>query len=149
MDNELVNEFNTESKNFNSIVSLPDLEITKIQKSIKDEFGIDINRNWCWESIGADHKTLEYGKEDGLNKIKELLDEDTTVKLIITDEEVPPWFGYKGKLADLIEVLKKIRYFEFFIVDEKCSWIIFDTHHNTLVFTPIGNQPVNPERALP
>jgi hypothetical protein len=135
MDDKLLNEFIYESKKFISIVKLTDIEISEIQSSITDNFGIDVSRNWCWESISVEHKTIEYGKEDGLKKIKELLNKDVTVLLVVTDEETPPWFGFKGKLFDFIEVLKKLRYFEFFIIDEKCLWIIFDTHHNSFIIT--------------
>ncbi|MGD8595150.1 MAG: hypothetical protein PVF82_20150 [Gammaproteobacteria bacterium] len=137
MDDELLNEFYTESQKYPSITRLSDSEISEIQDSIQEKFKVDIDRTWCWENIGVIHKTIEYGEEDGLEKIIELLNNNITVKIVVTDENVPPWFGFKGKLFDIIEVLHNLKYFEYFIIDEKCSWIIFDTHHNTLIFTDI------------
>ena len=136
MDSELLDEFNSvlRSKDFDSINELSDSELSDIQVSIKNKFKVDVNRVWCWDSIGVQSKTVEYGEKDGLIEIKNFFGGDINVKIVVTDEETPPWFGFKGKLFDILDVLRNVRYTEFFLINDNCSWIIFDTHHNSLVF---------------
>jgi len=134
MDKKLLCDFESELKTKPQITKLDDSELDIIQKNINTEFKIDLNRTWCWESLGDDHQVMNYGEEDGLEKIKGLLKKNLDIKIVVTDEDVPPWFGFKGSLVELLDVIRELRYFEFFIIDETFTWIIFDTHHNSLVY---------------
>lgn len=135
MDHQLLIDFDTEAMSFSSVIRLSDLEIQEIQNLICYRFGIDLDNVWCWENMAHIDTIIEYGNENGLNKIKLLFNTNPVVKLVVTDEDTPPWFGFKGKVFDLLEVVNKLRYFEFFIVNEDCNIIVFDTHQNALVLS--------------
>lgn len=53
--------------------------------------------------------------------------------LFVTDDEPPPWPCVVAPIPVLVDMLREQRFFEYFIVDPRFQWVIFDTHHNALV----------------
>ena len=69
--------------------------------------------------------------------LRDLIGNAESVFLVPTDDESPPWPVFTGSIFYVIELLKEIRFFEYFLTDKNGTWVIFDTHHNTLVVTGI------------
>ena len=90
------------------------------------------NLHW-WEGLKGSATRVPYGSADGLAKLESLLGEQADVRLIVTDEEEPPWPVYAGGALQLIAMLRECRFCEFMMAAPDLSWAIFDTHMNELV----------------
>ena len=100
---------------------------------VAERFVSDANALWWWESLADEPWEIAYRDTDGLQEIERLLQKATTpLYLVVTDDEHPPWLVVRGELGAIIALLREQRVFEFFIVDESRSWVIFDTHHGSL-----------------
>ena len=53
--------------------------------------------------------------------------------LVVTDESPPGIGAVRGTMSQLLDLVRGAPWFEFAVVPEDLSWIVFDTHHNTLV----------------
>ena len=89
---------------------------------------------WAWESTAFEPVEIAYGTADGLSIITKFVgDLWSEALLFVTDEQFPPWPIFKGKLIELIEIIRQQNYFEFILTDIDQSSIVIDTHHNDLL----------------
>jgi hypothetical protein len=88
---------------------------------------------WWWTALREPAISLRYGNEDGVALLLRLLPSDTTVVLVVTDDERAPWPAFEGALVDVATMLREVRVFEFWVVPRDLGWIVFDTHENALV----------------
>lgn len=89
---------------------------------------------WWWDSLRGPAERISYAPSDGLDVIRRLIgNDDLHVFLVATDDNPRPWPAFSGRLSDILELLGELPSFEFFIADERPSWVVFDTHHNSLV----------------
>jgi hypothetical protein len=113
---------------------LDEAQAASLVGKVAERFVNDPNALWWWNSLAEEPREIAYGDTDGLQKIERLLEKATTpVYLAVTDDEHPPWLVVRGELSDIIALLREQRAFEFFIVDESRSWVIFDTHDGCLI----------------
>jgi hypothetical protein len=113
---------------------LAEAQAASLVGEVAERFVDDPNALWWWDSLAEESWQIAYGDTDGLEQIERLLEKETTpVYLVVTDDEHPPWLVVRGGLSEIIALLREQRVFEFFIVDESRSWVIFDTHHNCLI----------------
>jgi len=108
--------------------------VARIADAVADAFVDDREHLWWWESLRTPAKVGSYGKNDGLAHLQMILGcKSGSLVLVVTDDEGPPWSAVRGALPRLIGMLRDHQYFEYFLVDDSFSWIVFDTHHNALV----------------
>ena len=113
-------------------------EAESIVGKIVEKFVEDVNQVWWWRSLKRESVTLPYDEADCFGLLTRLLGSETTeVFLIVTDDEPQPWLMFSGQFESIRTVLTELRFFEFFITNQDCSWLVFDTHHNALVV--VGN----------
>ncbi len=86
-----------------------------------------------WESLKCSAVRMPYADTDGLAKIATLVGQRTNARLIVTDDESPPWPVYSGDAQKIIAMLRECRFFEYILAAHDRSWILFDTHMNELV----------------
>jgi hypothetical protein len=111
-------------------------------EALANRFEIPRTQVWWWE--GREHaRKIQYSEVDGLAVLEGLVVPDSHVLLLVTDDEPPPWPSIEGPLGLLMALVRKQRYFEFFVTDPGTDWVVFDTHHNELVI--LGKLP-GPQR---
>jgi hypothetical protein len=106
----------------------------QLTKTIARAHVRDQLRLWWWESLREPAATESYGSADGLARVQQLLGEKPgPFTLMVTDDERPPWMGVRGPLESLVSLLRDQHYFEYLLVDDSLTWVLFDTHENNLV----------------
>lgn len=132
---ELINEITkvVESKESCSFLSSEHAE--SLTWKIGSLFVHNTSSAWWWESLRVAFTTWEYGESDALVVLKgTLLTKADSLFLVVTDDSPPPWVVLEGTAGDLMTIIENSRVFEFFVCDNSLSWVVFDTHHNSLVF---------------
>ena len=137
IDQELIEDIHRASVGLATFHELNLVDSENIIAKISKKYISDTSKVWWWESLESDSFTIEYGEEDGLKILENLISNDQTVFLFVTDDEPEPWNIFKGDFSEVLNVLKEQRFFEYFIVSEEIEWIVFDTHHNSLVIAGI------------
>lgn len=117
-----------------SLEILNDEQTERLLEETAQRFSIDANRIWWWENL-AGAITVPYEEDHAWAALDRWVDRFGAKKLVLvaTGDEAPPWLGVRGNWPALRDLLKDLPYFEFFIVDDAVSAVIFDTHHNALV----------------
>jgi hypothetical protein len=62
-----------------------------------------------------------------------ILPRGTDLVLLVTDESAIPSGAVRGSAEQLVQLLRDCPGFEFAMIPSDLRWIVFDTHHNTLV----------------
>ena len=132
-DEELLDEFRVLQKNMGALRELSDLEALVLVDEIARRFVDKKESVWWWQSLKCDSVRLEYGDADGLALLGELVPAESKIWLIMTDDEPRPWRVFEGEARKFWVLLRKLRFFEYFIASEDCRSVVFDTHHNALV----------------
>jgi hypothetical protein len=133
VDEELLDQFRVYLTNRDGLRELNFLEALVVVDDIARRFVDKEESVWWWESLKCDSVTLPYGDSDGLALLGELLFAERMIRLVVTDDEPRPWPVFEGEAQTILELLRELRFFEYFIASEDCRWVVFDTHHNALV----------------
>lgn len=114
-------------------------DATRVQ--VESKF-IDYPRSiWWWENLRSPSRIVDYGASDAFEEIRKLIKKDEIVRLVVTDDESPPWPVFEGPTEEILAVVSEHRFFEYFLVPgngTNLDWIIFDTHLNQLVVAEAG-----------
>jgi hypothetical protein len=107
-------------------------ETSALVNRIGERHRLGLARNWWWDGIvGAN--VVSYN-DCGLSTLARLIPAASApLYLVITDDESPPWMAVAGLWGDICHLLEENRYFESFVVNDACTWVVFDTHHNQLI----------------
>lgn len=109
-------------------------EAESLRVQVARRFGFSDAHTWWSEHVPAPARTVVYSAGQGLQLLSAIIPaESGRILLFVTDDDPPPWACISGSRQALICLLGELRFFEFFMVDDRMNWIIFDTHHNTLV----------------
>jgi len=134
MDTELVNEIRDVTKKINGFIELNKDESIKATNMVAEKYIKNRTSTWWWEELTQKSITIEYGDSDGLSLLREIVgDDNASVKLFITDDEPEPWPIFQGSFEAVIDTISGQRFFEYFITAHDFSWLVFDTHHNSLI----------------
>ncbi len=106
-----------------------------IAKRFAREYVEDAYWRWWWDSVRpeVERAIVEYGDEDAWDVIEQRAPRREAYVLLVTDEEPEPKGAVRGSLVGLRSLVSESPYFEYVVTDDKTSFGIFDTHHNTLV----------------
>lgn len=132
IDQELIEDIRHTFLELTTLHELDPEEVESLAEKIANKFIIDRSKIWWWESLTSNSFVIEYGEEDGLKILENLISNDQPVFLFVTDDEPEPWNVFIGNFGCILDVLKNQRFFEYFIVSEEIEWVVFDTHHNSL-----------------
>ena len=139
MDSELIQEICKNIGSSNTIRELSETDARDLIDRIATHYIVDRNRVWWWESLAEKPVIIDYGdygEDPGWDYCMELIQSPKhPVYLVVTDDYPEPWPVFKGSISAVASLLANLWLFEYIIVDENLSWVIFDTHHNCLVVT--------------
>jgi hypothetical protein len=134
MDTDLLAEITRELRRIPEARLVSSGEADALQQRVAQRFGLPVGRAWWWEHLRHPVTSRVYGQADGLSVLHESLPESALEPyLFLTDDNPPPWICVQGPGDALIRLLRELRFVECFLVDDSLSWIVFDTHHNSLV----------------
>ena len=134
MDTELVEELRKTIDKLGSINELNEEDSKSLVDDLAVQYIADRNLVWWWEGLLDKPVVINYGDSLGWDYIVKLVrSPDQNVYLVATDDNAEPWEVFEGSLAAVVMLLENMWRFEYIIVDVNLSWIIFDTHHNSLV----------------
>ncbi|WP_089727412.1 DUF6756 family protein [Candidatus Thiosymbion oneisti] len=136
IEQELLDEIRNVTSS-GEIFEMHDYEASSTLGLIQDTFIDPLSGQWWWENLRGESVTIQYGDNDGLSVVSDLVGRAGSVFLVPTDDENPPWPIFIGHIEKIIDLLRELRFFEYFITDKNNTWIVFDTHHNTLVVSGI------------
>ena len=118
------------------VYELENAEALAFVDAVAKSFIADADKTWWWDSIKQKSLTISYGNDDCSELLNKLIkNKRAEVLLIVTDEESRPWPVFRGAFSDVSKIISEQRFFEYFITNRECTWLIFDTHHNSLVLT--------------
>lgn len=130
---DLLQELRSSLPQFPSLRELDAQTADELVERIAGRYISDPDMIWWWGSLSKPSTTIDYGEAVSLDIIRRLLPGDADALLIVTDDVAPPWPVFAGKLKSLLEYLGEQAHLEYILTDPDLSWLLFDTHHNTLV----------------
>jgi hypothetical protein len=136
MDTELLDEVRKSVQKQGHVEELQADLTNSVLTSVGSKFVKEPKSIWWWQNLNCPAQTLSYANADMANEIRELLPDDQQVRLVITDDEPPPWPVFQGPVDEVLAVIGEQRFCEFFLIpvtNAEPGWIIFDTHDNQLV----------------
>jgi hypothetical protein len=133
VDEELLDELRVHLTSVDGLRELSDSEALEIVDEVAHRFVDKKESVWWWQSLKCDWVTLPYADCDGRMLLYELLAAESTIRLVVTDDEPRPWPVFEGVAQKFLELFRELRFFEYFIASYDCQWVVFDTHHNALV----------------
>jgi RHS repeat-associated protein len=137
IDSELADAIRDALVDFPQVQLVPESDANVLIDRVAAKEVSDPDQTWWWSALRGAHATLPYGDQHGLEQVAHIAPVDASAYLAITDDEPRPWPLLSGTVADLLAVLNGLRFCEYFIFDRAITWIVFDTHHNSLVVTGI------------
>ncbi len=118
---------------------VPDDDTSALALEAAGRFAIDRKLRWWWQGLSAGGR-LAYSGQGGLRLLDRMLQQHAgDLIMVITDDELPPWLAVSGRWECLRALLEEHQFFEFFLLDRRVDWLVFDTHENALVF--VGEPP--------
>ena len=134
MDTELISEIRIWIDKVKNFRELNKSEAFNAVEAVAKKYIGNRNQTWWWESLKHKSVTIKYDDSDGLMLLEKIVGNDNAeVIFVVTDDEPEPWAVFQGNFRSIIQVISEQRFFEYFITDQNYSWLIFDTHHNSLV----------------
>lgn len=132
VDPELLADLRNLARNL-GLAELSDADGAQVAQCVQDAFVTKPEATWWWTVLAPPVASLPYGENDGLALLLRLLPAETTVLLVVTDDEHAPWPVFEGALPEVVTMLREARAFEFWVATRDWRWIVFDTHNNELV----------------
>jgi hypothetical protein len=133
LDAELIAELDEASRKVGGITLLPPDDAEAYVRDLAERFVADRSSLHWWESLKGGATRLPYDNDDGLKTLGRLLGSQADIRLVVTDEEEPPWPVYAGSGIQLVAMLRECRFCEYLVASRGMSWVVFDTHMNELV----------------
>jgi hypothetical protein len=110
-------------------------ELATLTSEIATRFVDDSSQRWWWTQLREQPEVLAYGEADGLAALTTVVGAHERAVLVFTNEDPIPDGAIAGTVSDLIELLRASAGFEYAMVAEDFSWMIFDTHHNEILIS--------------
>lgn len=99
----------------------------------------DLKATWWWTSF-AD-KTESFVAADLFAELRKRLHPEESYWFVANEEDGNYWVA-EASGAAIFAVLRGMRDFEYYIIDRKMTWILCDSHHNTLIEARAKSQAV-------
>lgn len=115
-------------------------ESSDVLDRVARRFVSDPSQRWWWTSLKVSTHVYSYEEPQFIGTLSQVLRDlkAERVFLIATDDEFSPWPVVVGGVAEILVLLEALPFFEFFVTSEFIDWVLFDTHHNELIFASNG-----------
>ena len=98
----------------------------------------DLNKIWLWNEFR--NETGSSQPADVFSALSEILQPQTSYWFISSDENGKYWVA-ESSGSSIINVLKEMYAFEYYILDKQMSWILCENHHGMLIEARFGTTP--------
>lgn len=134
MDFELLNEARSAIEGIDGVQELEKIDASNVVTSVAEKYKIDRSKVWWWQGMANESTTIEYGDGYSWPLIQHMVqNEEQSIYLVMTDDDPEPWPVFKGAFCNIGKLIAELWRFEYFLTDKDFSWVIFDTHHNSLI----------------
>jgi hypothetical protein len=134
VDSELISEIREAIKKIGDINEIEDVRAAELADAVAKTYLQDRSRVWWWEGLSNRPTVFEYGDELSWPYVQSIVqNENQKIYLFVTDDDPEPWPVFTGSVVDIGRLLAELWRFEYFLTDQSFSWVIFDTHHNTIM----------------
>ncbi len=89
-----------------------------------------LNYVWLWEHFLG--PTVSYNEQDTIRFLDSRLPKDQSYWFLASEENGKYWVA-EGTGDGIIQVLKEMYSFEYYIIERKFLWIVCENHHGTLI----------------
>ena len=112
-----------------------DEKAAQLIRDLAGKFSFDISALFIWANKNL-HTIYEYG--DDLEKwegaLRDLVDRfDEDIFIAVSNEVFYPWQILSCRKEGVVELLRELPPFEYFIFDSSLQYVVFDTHDNFFV----------------
>lgn len=123
-------------RRYSALHEVSEAESRELLGAVAERHKRSWDARWWWCEL-PEAEVLHYGDDEPARLILSRLPPQTPARLVITDDESPPWPVIAGPLRNLLDLIGEHRFFEYMLAADDASWLIFDTHHNDLVMTGV------------
>jgi hypothetical protein len=115
---------------------LSDKPAAALLHALSKKFDFNYQQRWIWENLQpVIVKKYDQSPAVWRAAVFSFLEKfDRRLYLVATDEEYYPWPVFHCANTMLLPLLTDLRFFEYFVFDESMNCVLFDTHHNELLF---------------
>jgi hypothetical protein len=114
-------------------------EYESVLLSIIDQFTTldrkGVNQPWLWDAFRTPRCSMPL--DDATAVLKKLGPITETVWFIAEDARRNKRYGnywvYEGKIGPIVDVIREIHYFEYYVVSKKFEWLLCENHHDILI----------------
>jgi hypothetical protein len=118
-----------------SLRRLSDAELELVCSRVSQRFVNDADSPWWWTSLRGTVTTISYSGPMAADAITKLVRSDETpVVLVLTNEHPRPAGAVEGPLRDVLAAVSDSIGFEYLLTTPDAAWVLFDTHHNELIY---------------
>jgi hypothetical protein len=123
------------SAGISGLEPLHEAHLTTLAARVADRFVVDPAAPWWWSRLHPDRsvQTHSYHDADAWDVLRSLLPPRAQYVLAATDHDPRPSRAFRGSPTRLAALVSDAPLFEYFITDDDASFVVFDTHRNTLV----------------
>lgn len=109
-------------------------ELQTVVRHVIERFVADSGSRWWWEHLRGPSKSIAY-EDDPFALLASRIEPDSQLILLLTNESPVPEGAVRGSMSSLREIVFETTGCEYALLPPSLDWIVFDTHHNTLVGT--------------
>jgi hypothetical protein len=91
---------------------------------------LDMDCAWWWECLRGE--CYGYAPADTIGVVKSLLKDDEEYWFIASEEHSGTKWLCEAKGSSIVEVLREMHHFEYYIVEKKLKWLLGENHHGDL-----------------
>lgn len=134
MPTELLDEIRRLLKGNGTIQELDEVRAGNVIDTVANKFIMNRSKVWWWQGLQTKPVVVEYGDNLSWPLVKQIVGNNKQIiYLFVTDDDPEPWPVLSGPLDEIGNLIANLWRTEYFLVDENFTWLLFDTHHNTLV----------------
>lgn len=91
---------------------------------------LDVDCAWWWECLKKDEDG--FAPSDPIGVIENLLNQQEEYWFIASEEHSGPKWLCEAGGSRIVEVLREMHHFEYYIVQKKLAWLLGENHHGFL-----------------
>lgn len=135
MDRELLVSLCAAAERMSDVKPVDNRESERIIKDVASKHISDPDVILWWTALRKQPYVVYYEENKEIQILNQIIEHNLSIELIVTDEDDPrSGAAFRGKFDQIMEVVNEQRYFEYFLTPPDHSWLVFDTHHNELIF---------------